>query len=107
MLDVDLFAQYLLNGQISPLDQPPMRIEYRSSKIEQLSNSDIDFEHMESCGLKGKSTVFNNREIMCYTQLYSNSGSEKKVTGLNSPMDFLYQRGRAYLGNERETKCNT
>jgi len=120
VLDVDLFAQYLLNGQISPLDQPPILIEYRSSKMEQMSDSDIAFEDMESCGLKGKSAVFNEREITCYTQLYSKSGSDVKVTGGNSPMDMLYQNGRdggsqntvsltegSYLANDREITCYT
>jgi len=118
VLDVDLFAQYLLNGQISPLDQPPMRIEYRSSKKEQMSDSDIAFEDMESCGMK--SAVFNEREITCYTQLCSKSGSDVKVTGGNSPMDMLSQKGRdggskttvslmkgSYLANDREITCYT
>jgi len=93
VLNVDLFAQYLLNGQISTLDQPPMRIEDRSPKIEQMSNSDISLENMKFCDLNFESTVLNDRDITCYTQLYSKSGSDENVMGSNSPMDMFYERG--------------
>jgi len=95
-----------------------MRIEYRSSKMKQISDSVIAVEDMESCGQK-KNAVFNDREkITCNTQLYPKSGCDEKAMRCNSPMDIVFNRERdgrsqtnvslqegSYLASSSSTCC--
>jgi len=91
MLDVNLFAQYILNGKISHRDHPPMCIEQPSPKAALLTDTDIQFEDIESRdveenSLDGKSgSSLGSREIMSYTELYSpNIGlNNEHLTNIN------------------------
>jgi len=91
VIDVNLFARKLLKGLMSPSDPPPMCIEKLSMRFEKqlpgadnLSDTNISFENLESSALETKSPRFD-KEITCYTQLYSNSGSDDEVMTKVSP----------------------
>lgn len=77
MLDVNLFAQYILNGKMSQFDHPPMCLEQPSPKAALLNDTYIQFEDIESRDVGEKSpdgksgSSFGSREIMSYTELYS------------------------------------
>jgi len=77
VLDVNLFAQYILDGQISQHDHPPMYLEQPSPKAEPLTDSDIQFEDLKSCDTGEKfqdgktGSSFGSIEITSYTELYS------------------------------------
>jgi len=77
ILDVNLFAQYILDGQISQVDHPPMCLEQPSPKAEFLTDSDIQYEDPESRdagekSLDGKTgSYFSCKEITNYTELYA------------------------------------
>jgi len=80
ILDVNLFAQYILDGQISKRDHPPMCLEQPSPKAEFLTDSDDQFEDLESCDAGEKSqhgktgSSSGSIEITSYTELYSLDG---------------------------------
>jgi len=77
MLDVNLFAQYILDGKISQIEKPPMCLEQRSPKDELLTDSDILFEDIRSPVDEEKSpdiktcSYGEGKEITSYTQLYT------------------------------------
>jgi len=77
VIDVNLFAQYILDGQISQHDHPPMCLEQPSPKVESLTDSDIQFEDLKSFDAGEKSqdgktvSSFDSIEITSYTELYS------------------------------------
>jgi len=91
MLDVNLFAQYILDGKISQLDHPPMCTEQPSPQAALLVDTDIQFEDIESRDIGEKSpggksgSSLGSREIMSYTELYStNSGlNNEHSTNIN------------------------
>jgi len=84
MIDVNLFAQKLLNGLISPSDPPPMCLEKQFLGADTLSDTNISFENLKSSALEIKSPRFD-KEITCYTQLYSNPVSDDEVVTKVSP----------------------
>jgi len=76
ILDVNLFAQNILDGHNSQLDHPPMCLEQTSPKAEFL---DIQFEDLEYRDAGEKSQVgkigssLGSKEITDYTELYTHN----------------------------------
>jgi len=79
MIDLNLFAEYILDKQISKHDDPPTYREQGSHKIEHLKDSDIPYEDLGFYDYDEKQSE-GNRDIMNYTHLYS---SDAKLNGLN------------------------
>jgi len=84
ILDVNLFAKYLLDTQVSQFKQPPICV--KPSLDGKLStDSDVSFEDLSSCDEKvkyGKTGLrLSRREITSYTQLYSAHMLDKEVDG--------------------------
>jgi len=99
-LDVNLFAEYILDGQISKYDHPPMCLEQPSPKAELLADSDIQYEDLEFCDDQdkpkdGKSgSSLGSIKITSYTELYSlDAGlNDKRKSG--SPIDLAITKQR-------------
>jgi len=74
-IDVNLFAHYLLNKQITQKDPPPTCFEWASSNCELSTDSDIPFEEDCSLGSVKLNTKFssNDKTLTSYTQLYSST----------------------------------
>lgn len=76
ILNLNLFAQYILNGRISQIDKLKMCREQQLPKDE-LSDTDTLFEDIRSPGNEEKSSdskpysFANVNEIMSYTELYT------------------------------------
>lgn len=89
-LDVNLFAQHLLEGQITHLDQPPICLQKRALKGELLIDPDISLELLAACDQnvdyenKEEGLSINNAKITSYTQLYSSDYTSDKDVEVSS-----------------------
>jgi len=75
IIDVNLFAHYLLNGQTFLQDQPPICLEQHSLWCE--TDSDIPFEELDSAG-GSTELCLSDEKLTSYTQMYSATVTSNK-----------------------------